>query len=79
MSIDDQRDLPTKGSGATTTGTEDRGCRIADRESSRGDGLAVRPRFDRAKHALSKAEGNPKFITKNIRTLRVLPELRGKN
>jgi hypothetical protein len=37
MSIDDQRDLPTKGSGATTTGTEDRGCRIADRESSRGE------------------------------------------
>jgi hypothetical protein len=56
--------------------TADAGSRIANRVEER---FGLRYRFDRAKHALSKAEGNPKLITKNIRTLRVLPELRGKN
>ena len=82
MSIDDQRDLLTKGNlRERSHNHRDRGSRMEDRGSRIGPrrGLAVSHRFDHAKHALSKAEGNPKFIIKNIRTLRVLPELRGKN
>ena len=75
MSIDDQLDLLTKENLRDRSHNHRyRGSRIGPRR-----GLAVSHRFDHAKHALSKAEGNPKFIIKNIRTLRVLSELRGKN